>query len=158
MKNMYAVAALSLAIIALSVMYATRSSDRSSAYSPSPSSTIEGSSALLPLTGTEWVWLHTELFDGGLVSTPARESYILKFDASGKVTGSTECNSFGASYTKNEPFMIIRTISSTEKACKAAIEATYLTELGKVSSVQFLGDRMYLYLRDDAGRMVFGQK
>ena len=71
----------------------------------------------IPLVGTQWVWLHTELPANKILSTPNREQYVLTFDTTGRVQSSTDCNTFIGKYVQDGEILSVGPLASTKKAC-----------------------------------------
>lgn len=162
MRNIYASALIGLVIIASSVVYANRD------VTPFPFietpeaikevASVEIIPASLPLIGTKWVWLHTELPQDKMVSTPERENYMLTLDATKKVTTTTDCNTFTGKYEVKGEVLSFGPFTSTKKVCVDSLESIYSKDLMRTSSYQIIGARMYINLSRDAGRMVFEKK
>lgn len=162
MRNLYAAAFVGLVIIASSIVYANKSA------TPVPvekapevkeeTVSVGIMPANLPLIGTEWVWLHTELPKDKMVSTPEREKYVLTLDTTKRITSTTDCNTFIGKYEVNGEVLSFGPFMSTKKACSGSLESVYAKDLMLTTSYQIIGERMYINLNRDAGRMVFEKK
>ncbi len=161
MRNLYIAAFIGLVIIASSIVYANKSA------SPVPvektPEVVEEVTPItttknLPLIGTEWVWLHTELPKDKMVSTPEREKYVLTLDTTKRVMSTTDCNTFIGKYEVNGEVLSFSPFTSTKKACSGSMESVYSKDLMLTTSYQITGERMYINLNRDAGRMVFEKK
>ncbi len=162
MRNLYIAAFVGLVIIASSIVYANKNTTPVSV-EEKPEVTEEvipigTMPANLPLIGTEWVWLHTELPNDKMVSTPEREKYVLTLDATKRVMSTTDCNTFIGKYEINGEVLSFGPFTSTKKACSGSIESIYAKDLMLTTSYQIVGERMYINLNRDAGRMVFEKK
>lgn len=162
MRNLYIAAFVGLVIIASSIVYANKNTTPISV-EEKPEVTEEvipigTMPANLPLIGTEWVWLHTELPNDKMVSTPEREKYVLTLDATKRVMSTTDCNTFIGKYEVNGEVLSFGPFTSTKKACSDSIESIYAKDLMLTTSYQIVGERMYINLNRDAGRMVFEKK
>lgn len=162
MRNLYIAAFVGLVIIASSIVYANKNTTPISV-EEKPEVTEEiipigTMPANLPLLGTEWVWLHTELPNDKMVSTPEREKYVLTLDATKRVMSTTDCNTFIGKYEVNGEVLSFGPFTSTKKACSDSIESIYAKDLMLTTSYQIVGERMYINLNRDAGRMVFEKK
>lgn len=111
-----------------------------------------------PLIGTEWVWLHNELPNGELISTPNREQYILTFAQDGRVQSTTDCNIFIGKFETQGTTISVGPLGSTKKACQGSLESVYAKNLAIVTTYQVMGNRMYLLINNEAGKMVFEVK
>lgn len=160
MRNIYIAAVLGLLIILGSVVYAKKRMlpvvDTTAV--TTGTSTQELPPTNLPLKNTEWVWLQTELPNDDMISTPEREKYVLVLDDTARIQSSTDCNTFIGKYVVNGEVLSIGPLTSTKKACVGSIESTYAKELSLVNSFTVMGNRLYLNLNRDTGRMVFEQK
>ncbi len=162
MRNLYAAAFVGLVIIASSIVYANKNvtsipveKSPEVAEEVTPTGTTSNG---LPLIGTEWVWLHTELPQDKMVSTPEREKYVLTLDATKRVMSTTDCNTLIGKYEVNGEVLSFSPFTSTKKACSGSMESVYSKELMLTTSYQIVGERMYINLNRDAGRMVFEKK
>jgi heat shock protein HslJ len=109
----------------------------------------------LPLTGTKWVWLHTELPNGTLISTPARERYVLTLSDTSAMMSTTDCNTFMGSFMVDDSLISFSDLSSTKKLCEDSIELIYSKHLGLASSYDITANRLTIHLRKGNGDMVF---
>jgi heat shock protein HslJ len=126
-----------------------------------PSTTANGSfqsTEDLPLTGTRWVWLQTELPNGTLVSTPEREKYVLTLSDTSAMMSTTDCNTFMGSFTVDGSLITFSDLSSTKKLCEDTVELIYSKHLGLASSYDITANRLTIHLRKGNGEMVFEQQ
>ncbi len=162
MRNLYATAFVGLVIIASSIVYANKSAvPISTEKIPEVTEEVVPVGTMpknLPLIGTEWVWLHTELPNDKMVSTPERENYVLTLDTTKRVMSTTDCNTFIGKYEVNGEVLSFGPFTSTKKACAGSMESIYAKDLMLTTSYQIMGERMYINLNRDAGRMVFEKK
>lgn len=162
MRNLYATAFVGLVIIASSIVYANKNvTSTSTEKIPEVTEEVVPVGTMpknLPLIGTEWVWLHTELPNDKMVSTPEREKYILTLDATKRVMSTTDCNTLIGKYEVNGEVLSFGPFTSTKKACSGSLEPVYAKDLMLTTSYQITGERMYINLNRDAGRMVFEKK
>lgn len=100
----------------------------------------------MELSGTNWnvVGLNGEPVSGGGAPT-------LLFNTEGRASGSTGCNIFTGTYTKQGDKLSFGPLASTRKACldeTAQLENTYLKALARVSRVQADGRQLVLRAAD----------
>ncbi len=162
MRNIYIAAAVGLVIIASSIVYAKKRMlpvviDTTTTVVQA-TSTSDLPPVNLPLKNTQWVWLQTELPNDDMLSTPEREKYILVLDDTARIQSSTDCNTFIGKYTVTDGVLSVGPLTSTKKACQGSLESTYAKELSLVNSYQIIGNRLYLNMNKDTGRMVFEER
>ncbi len=157
MRNIYIAAGLGLLIIISSVVYANKRLVLTE-IPEIKNSTTQGEIVNEPLKNTEWVWLQTELPNDEMISTPEREKYVLTLDDTGRVQSTTDCNIFISKYVINGEVLSFSPFSSTKKACSGSLETVYSKQLMLATSFQIVGNRLYINLNRDAGKMVFEKK
>lgn len=165
MRNIYISAIIGLLVVATSVVYAKKL-----LYSPSPALipqvvvpqtsmlTTNTTETDLPLMNTKWVWLHTELPTTKLISTPMRESYILTLDDTMRIQSTTDCNTYVGKYTLIDNALSVSPLVSAQKICKDSYDSMYSKQLMQAVSYHITGNRLYIYMNKDSGRMVFEQQ
>lgn len=158
MRNIYIAALLAFIIITAVVVYANKNilpAQKSVAQSATP---IQEMMVNEPLKNTEWVWLHSELPNDELISTPEREKYILTLDDSSRVQSTTDCNIYISKYVVTGEVLSFSPFTSTKKMCSGSLEGVYSKQLALTTSYQIVGNRLYINLNRDAGRMVFEKR
>ncbi|MEN9337925.1 MAG: hypothetical protein RIQ41_239 [Candidatus Parcubacteria bacterium] len=158
MRDTIVAISMGAVIIGASVVYANKYSVLASKETPTSPSVRHEEPISPPLPETQWVWLQTELPNGTLVSTPAREQYVLVFGQDGTLHSSTDCNSFTGTYVVQSEVLSISPLASTKKFCKNTLESTYARDLMLTTSYTILGNRLTVNLNRDAGTMVFEKK
>lgn len=113
-------------------------------------------------SGTSWQWNMTNSADGTILSKPnTPNDFILKFQAEGKFSVSTDCNNAGGSYsTDNKGMVTFSEIVMTLMACEGETkEADFLSNLGQVQSFGFAQTEadLELRLRDGTTYMSFSK-
>lgn len=139
-------------------MYATKSRTAELALDPQQQTAQEPQIVNAPLVGTEWVWLHTELPNGDLVSTEKRESFVLKLHEDKSVTSTTDCNSLSGTYIQNGEALSFPPFAMTKMYCEGSFDTDYAKQLERAASHQIIENRMYINLGGNAGKMVFEKK
>lgn len=115
-----------------------------------PGSVVTNSS-MVALTSSDWVWEKTD-FEDGTTMTPNRpNAFKVTFTKEGNVSGTTDCNSWGSTFTLGSGGTIRLTpIVSTLMFCENSQETPYLSGIEGVDRVSF-GDNntMTLYIDID---------
>jgi len=112
------------------------------------------------LSGTTWVWEKTIMNDDTTTVPKKPGVFALDFSADGKVSGTTDCNGFGGSYTLGAdntiawgPFM------STLMYCDGSQEAVFTKSVSESNSVFFTEEgNLVLLLPYDSGSVIFKKK
>ena len=110
-------------------------------------------SAQAPVVGS-WDLLTYYNGNNAMVSVLSGSTISADFMPDGKITGSSGCNEYSATYSSNGQTLGIIQVKSTKMACDPGImtqENQYLALLPKVNTYQMSGDQMVLYT-------VLGQK
>lgn len=110
------------------------------------------------LAGTRWEVNGINNGRQAVVSLVAGTSVTLQFGADGRLTGSSGCNNYLASYTVEDGRVRITAPAGTRKLCPAPgvmdQEAAFLKALEAATTLRIDGNR--LELRDDAGALQVG--
>lgn len=154
MKESVVAGIMAVAIIGASVLYAHKNSV---VQSEETNEQEEVEMVHLPLLGTEWVWLHTEVRGGDMFSTPTREQFVLTFEKD-RLSSSTDCNTFMGGYTLEGNVLLVQQLASTKKACQGSVEGAYSKALMNAESYSITGNRLTIILSKSAGQMVFEQR
>jgi heat shock protein HslJ/membrane-bound inhibitor of C-type lysozyme len=87
------------------------------------------------LTAGEWFWVRTlngtgpEALSGGIIKPKKAGTFSLKFTADGKVSGKTDCNSFGGTYTLENSKITFGPLASTLMYCENSQESDFIKML-----------------------------
>lgn len=113
---------------------------------------------LYVFAGPTWIWQETQFNDGKIVKPKKAGMFTLTFNsAEGRVSGKTDCNGFGGSYTAGAgnvlsfgPFM------STLMFCEDSQEAEFVKMVNDSNQYTFTtaGD-LVLMLKLDSGSVIF---
>lgn len=108
------------------------------------------------LVNKEWKWVRTQKTNN-IVSAPTKpDTFSLTFKSDGNVTGTTDCNSFGAKYVTSGEKMTFSQMVQTLKFCSGSQETLFTGSINNVESYYFDSTgRLVLKLKQDAGFMVF---
>lgn len=110
-----------------------------------------------PLSGASWVWVET-VFNDGTRITPATEgAFTLTFTAEGRVSATTDCNTFTGSYRAEEGQLSIEFLISTAMACpEDAQEQEFIADVAAANGYFITEDgRLALSLPFDSGSVIF---
>lgn len=108
------------------------------------------------LAATSWTWLETALRNGERVTPKRTEAFTITFDADGTVHGTTDCNSFGGSYTVSNGTLTFGPFMQTKMYCEGSQEHVFLTALADVAAYRIEANgTLALSLRNEAGVMHF---
>lgn len=130
------------AIIALN--YFSRNASLPNPLTPSPDRVMQpygklpGDSAPAPtaeeLVGTTWVWKQLIIGGDGVVAPNAPEKFTITFGADGSVSGTTDCNGFGGTYTLGSDGIIsFGSFMSTLMYCEGSQESQFTSELAQAT-------------------------
>jgi heat shock protein HslJ len=105
------------------------------------------------------VWQWTELIETEPAAqsvVPDPEDYTLVFRPDGQYQVKADCNLGSGSYTVDGNSLTLGVMAMTMAECgPESLYDQYVAGLGNAGSFGMDGDRLVLYLKDDAGRMVF---
>jgi len=72
-----------------------------------------------------WVW-RTMVVGGDAVVEPSRpDAFIITFDSEGRVSGTTDCNSFSGAYTREGDVITVGPLASTKMFCADSQESQF---------------------------------
>jgi heat shock protein HslJ len=105
------------------------------------------------------IWQWTELIETEPAAqsvVPDPENYTLVFRPDGQYQVKADCNLGSGSYTVDGNSLTLGVMAMTMAECgPESLYDQYVALLGNVDSFGMDGDRLVLYLKDEAGRMVF---
>jgi heat shock protein HslJ len=109
------------------------------------------------ITSQEWVWSNTLMNDGTRISPNNIDAFSITFGVDGKVSGTTDCNSFTGNYTIDSNRISFGKFVSTLMACEGSQESVFLQSLMGVNSFSFdlSTHQLILQLAYDSGVMIF---
>lgn len=108
------------------------------------------------LIDNTWVWQKTQMSDDSIITPNQATAFSLTFTEDGQVSGTTDCNSFRASYTADKNTITLSQLASTMMFCENSQESIFTKELSNVSGymINDAGD-LILSLAIDSGEMHF---
>jgi len=89
------------------------------------SSDSAATSSVSGLVGPVWVWEKYQAADGSVVAPRNPSAYTLTFSTDGGVSGGTDCNGFGGSYTLTGNELEFGPFLSTQMFCEGSQEAEF---------------------------------
>ncbi len=107
------------------------------------------------LAANAWMWESMQTSDGVTMSPKQPGAFTLTFDAD-RVSGETDCNSFGGSYTAVDGTLTIGSLMSTKMYCEGSEEGVYTGALSDVDRFAFDDDgKLLLFFKNERGSMTF---
>lgn len=161
MNNKYLVIAvvLILAIVGISWYVGTKE-DSMPAPINNGSNNSQNNTQNFSINDSVWVWKETQMNNGTIVKPKKPGVFTLTFTEQGNVSGNTDCNNFGGTYTAGAnrtlsfgPFM------STLMFCEGSQEAQFSKMVSDSTSFTFnaQGD-LILLIKFDSGSVIFTKK
>jgi heat shock protein HslJ len=112
------------------------------------------------VTGITWQWeglIETEPASQSLVPHPER--YTITLQSDNTLNLQADCNRVLGTYIMDRAELQLELGPSTRAYCgEESLDLQYLDLLTRVEAYEMIGDDLILLLRDDAGRMIFGQR
>lgn len=103
-----------------------------------------------------WVWISALYNDGKKVEPKKQGKFTVTFSIDGKVSGTTDCNSFGGSYTVTENRISFGDMFSTKMYCESSQEGDFMNLLRDATSFHFTSrGELILDLKFDSGSVTF---
>lgn len=108
------------------------------------------------LQANSWVWKETQMNDDTIIAPKEANSFILTFDAEGRVSGQTDCNGFGGNYTVTDGVLAMGPFMMTMMYCEGSQEMEFQGMLDEPVTFMFTdaGD-LVLMLPMDSGSVIF---
>ncbi len=112
------------------------------------------------LTDSPWNWVSTGLSTNDTIAPKKAGSFSLTFTKDGKVSGTTDCNSFGGTYTTDKENKIsFGELASTQMFCEGSQESAFIDMISKTDRYTFTNEgNLVLLLMQDAGSVMFRKK
>ena len=108
------------------------------------------------VTNRAWKWVETKMGDGTTIVPKKTSTFTLHFKDDQTVSGTTDCNSFGGSYTVADTKLSLSQLSSTLMYCDGSQETDFLKGIDAVESYTLTTDnKLILQLKMDSGVMIF---
>jgi heat shock protein HslJ len=106
-----------------------------------------------------WKWQGIIMSDDTTIVPAKPDVFTLTFTEDGKVSGTTDCNSFSGTYAIGEDGLITwGAMASTKMFCENSQEAVFLDKIANVDRVFFdEAGNLILLLKFDSGAIVFSK-
>ncbi|MCC6198737.1 META domain-containing protein [Candidatus Nomurabacteria bacterium] len=138
-------------------------------YDSTGKSLFNGTSAAADTTGTStvkalsesvWVWQSTVLANGDTIAPREAGAFALTFGTDGRISGTTDCNSFSGSYSIGEgQSLAFGTFAATKMFCMNSQEEVFTQDVSRSVGYSFSdADSLVLVLGGDAGVMTFAKR
>jgi heat shock protein HslJ/membrane-bound inhibitor of C-type lysozyme len=111
----------------------------------------------IALTKNTWVWKETILSTGQKITPKQAGKFTITFN-NGKVSGTTDCNSFGGSYESTNSSLKFGPMMSTEMACMNSQETEYNQMINKISTYSIDKNGNLVCKMTDSGSIIFEKK
>ena len=108
------------------------------------------------LVGEKWIWEKT-IMNNGDVTTPKNvEAFSLIFKEDGKISITTDCNSYKGSYEIVNNKLLLGPLLSTRMHCEDSQEDIFINFINAVDSLLISdGQKLILMLKFDSGSLIF---
>ncbi len=129
----------------------------------SPGENGEGSSSsntTFLLSDSSWSWVSTGMSNSTTITPNKKDVFTVTFNEDGTLSGTTDCNNFGGTYTTGENNSItFGEFSSTQMYCEGSQEGAFIDMIGKADHFMFTNDgNLVLLLKYDSGSIMFRKK
>lgn len=112
------------------------------------------------IVGQTWVWKHN-IIGGDAISTPNHpEKFTVTFGTDGKISGTTDCNSFGGEYKlASDGIISFGPFMSTLMYCEGAQEQDFTSSLAQASRITTdIDGNLVMILGDTSNVMVLSKR
>ncbi|MCS6826080.1 MAG: META domain-containing protein [Caldilinea sp.] len=115
------------------------------------------SEATSPLSDVSWLWVETVFNDGTRITPETEGAFTLTFTPEGRVSATTDCNTFTGSYRAEEGQLSIEFLISTAMDCpEGAQEQEFIADVAAANGYFITEDgRLALSLPFDSGSVIF---
>jgi heat shock protein HslJ len=108
------------------------------------------------LQANSWIWQETQMNDDTLIVPKRAGAFVLTFDAEGRVSGQTDCNGFGGSYTVTDGVLEMGPFMMTKMYCEGSQEMEFQGMLDEPVPLMFTdAGELVLMLPYDSGSVIF---
>ncbi|MBP9715559.1 MAG: META domain-containing protein [Candidatus Pacebacteria bacterium] len=106
-----------------------------------------------------WKWQGIIMSDDTTIVPAKPDVFTLTFTEDGKVSGTTDCNSFSGTYDIGEDGLVTwGAMASTKMFCENSQETVFLDKIANVDRISFdEAGNLYLLLKFDSGAIVFSK-
>jgi heat shock protein HslJ len=106
------------------------------------------------LRDTTWVWFETQMSDGAVISPNRKkvQAFTLTFGKDGKLSGTTDCNSFFGTYSADQGALTLGPLGMTEMYCEDSQEQEFVKIVADSPQFMFSDeDTLVLLIKYDSG-------
>lgn len=109
------------------------------------------------LTAHTWVWEGTVMNNDSIVTPNEKDAFTIRFTSDGRVSGTTDCNSFfGDAVIGSDQSISFGPLGATKKFCRGSQESDFMGALSKVGGYVFdANGNLVLLLKYDSGLVHF---
>lgn len=108
------------------------------------------------VTNRAWKWVDTKMSNGTTFVPKSSSAFTVTFKDDKTVSGTTDCNGFGGSYTVVDGKLVFGSLASTLMYCNNSQETDFLKGITAVESYTLTTDnKLILQLKMDSGIMIF---
>lgn len=120
----------------------------------------KNTSAVEALSESVWVWQSTTLVNGETIAPRETGAFAITFGTDGRISGTTDCNSFSGSYSiGEEQSLAFGAFAVTKMFCMNSQEEAFTQDVSRSVRYSFSdAGSLVLVLRGDAGVMTFAKR
>lgn len=108
------------------------------------------------LQANSWIWQETQMNDDTIIKPKEAGSFTLTFDTEGRVSGQTDCNGFGGTYTVTDGVLEMGPFMMTKMFCEGSQEMEFQGMLDEPVTFMFTdAGELVLMLPYDSGSVIF---
>lgn len=119
-------------------------------------SVVSTSTASKSLVGKKWTWVKTDWNTGSSTLPSKPSAFTVTFDKDGKVSGTTDCNSFSGTYTSTSSKITFGPLASTKMFCDGSQESQFTGSFSAIASYTMdQKNNLVFTFKADSGTMIF---
>lgn len=155
------IAIVSFTILVVSIffyiVFFSNENDLSYLQSPRNNSSNVSENLEINLVGPRWVLERLSISENEIIFPRVHEEFTIKFTEEGKLQGTTDCNNFSSSFTKNENKINFGIFALTQKYCDGSQEEVFLESMREVNEFYF-DNKGSLVLKSEDSLIIFVDK
>lgn len=109
------------------------------------------------LTGIKWSWERIPTSENEIIFPRTHDIFTITFTEDGELFGTTDCNNFSSTFTKNENSINFSPFMSTEMYCKNSQEEIFKKILSEINNFSLYNDSK-LILNSEKSSITFVNK
>ncbi len=111
------------------------------------------------ITNTSWTWRTTVIGGDTTIEPSSPDTFTVTFHADGKVSGTTDCNSFSGTYAREGDVVTIGQLASTKMFCPDSQESQFTDALTEGPlTVSFEGEEVLVLRFSESTALFFDRK